>query len=75
MGCSVGEYNMNARELEDKTWIRKCEKKETLEEERSRGRSVIEKGKAGKNKLWKRKVWCKPARRTTLVARSKNGVV
>ena len=25
MGCSVGEYNMNALELEDKMRIRKCE--------------------------------------------------
>ena len=27
MGCSVGEYNMNALELEDKMRIRKCEKR------------------------------------------------
>ena len=26
MGCSVGEYNMNAPELEDKMRIRECEK-------------------------------------------------
>ena len=27
MGCSVGEHNMNALELEDKMRIRKCEKR------------------------------------------------
>ena len=27
MGCSVGEYNMNALELENKMRIRKCEKR------------------------------------------------
>ena len=27
MGCSVGEYNMIALELEDKMRIRKCEKR------------------------------------------------
>ena len=26
-GCSVGKYNMNALELEDKMRIRKCEKR------------------------------------------------
>ena len=34
MGLSVGEYNVNALELEDKMRIRKCKKKETLEEEK-----------------------------------------
>ena len=34
MGCSVGEYNMNALELEDKMRIRMCEKKETREQEK-----------------------------------------
>ena len=29
MGCSVGEYNMNALEQEDKMYIRKCEKRNT----------------------------------------------
>ena len=56
MGCSVGEYNINALDLED---IRKSEKRiEILHEnkESSRGRSEKEEGKAGKNKLWMRKV-------------------
>ena len=42
MGCSVGEYNINALELEDKMCIRKSEKRiEILHEnkESSRGRS------------------------------------
>ena len=59
MGCSDGEYNINALEQEDKMCIRKSEKRiETLHEnkKRSRGRSEIEEGKAGKNKLWMRKV-------------------
>ena len=59
MGCSVGEYNINALELEDKMCIRKSEKRiEILHEnkESSRRRSVKEEGKAGKNKLWMRKV-------------------
>ena len=59
MGCSVGEYNINALELEDKMCIRKSEKRiEILHEnkESSRGRSENEEGKAGKNKLWMRKV-------------------
>ena len=59
MGCSVGEYNINALELEDKMCIRKSEKRiEILHEnkESSRGRSAKEEGKAGKNKLWMRKV-------------------
>ena len=59
MGCSVGEYSINALELENKMCIRKSEKRiETLHEnkKRSRGRSEIEEGKAGKNKLWMRKV-------------------
>ena len=59
MGCSVGEYNINALELEDKMCIRKSEKRiEILHEnkESSRGRSEKEEGKAGKNKLWMRKV-------------------
>ena len=59
MGCSVGEYNINALELEDKMCIRKSEKRiEILREnkESSRGRSEKEEGKAGKNKLWMRKV-------------------
>ena len=60
--------------------IRKSEKRiEILHEnkESSRGRSEKEEGKAGKNKLWMRKIilWCKPARLTTFVARSKNGVI
>ena len=58
MGCSVGEYNFNALELEDKMYIRKSEKRiETLHEnkESSRGRSEKEEGKAGKNKLWTRR--------------------
>ena len=41
MGCSVGEYNINALELEDKMCIRKSEKRiEILHEnkESSRGR-------------------------------------
>ena len=33
MGCSVGEYNMNPLELEDRMQIRKCDKKETQEQE------------------------------------------
>ena len=55
MGCSVGEYNINALELEDKMGIRKSEKRiETLHEnkKRRRGRSEIEEGKAGKSKQW-----------------------
>ena len=59
MGCSVGEYNMNALELEDNMRIRKSEKRiEALHEnkKRIRGRSEIEGGKAGKNELWMRKV-------------------
>ena len=59
MGCSVGEYNINALELEDKMCIRKSEKRiEILHEnkESSRGRSEKEERKAGKNKLWMRKV-------------------
>ena len=59
MGCSVGEYNINALELEDNMRIRKSEKRiKTLHEnkKKSRGRSEIEEGKAGKNKLWMRKV-------------------
>ena len=59
MGCSVGEYNINALELEDKMCIRKSEKRiEILHEnkESSRRRSEKEEGKAGKNKLWVRKV-------------------
>ena len=50
---------VNALELEDKMCIRKSEKRiETLHEnkESSRGRSEKEEGKAGKNKLWMRKV-------------------
>ena len=35
IGCSVSEYNMNALELEDKMRIRKCEEKETLEQEKT----------------------------------------
>ena len=36
MDCSVGELknNMNALKLEEKMWTRKCEKKETLEQEK-----------------------------------------
>ena len=48
MGCSVGEYNINALELEDKMCIRKSEKRiEILHEnkESSRGRSEKEEGK------------------------------
>ena len=59
MGCSVGEYNINALELVDKMCIRKSEKRiEILHEnkESRRGRSEKEEGKAGKNKLWMRKV-------------------
>ena len=59
MGCSVGEYNINSLELEDKMCIRKSEKRiEILHEnkESSRGRSEKQEGKAGKNKLWMRKV-------------------
>ena len=59
MGCSVGEYNINALEREDKMCIRKSEKRiEILHEnkESSSGRSEKEEGKAGKNKLWMRKV-------------------
>ena len=59
MGCWVGEYNINALELEDKMCIRKSEKRiDILHEnkESSRGRSEKEEGKAGKNKLWMRKV-------------------
>ena len=59
MGCSVGEYNIKALEQEDKMCIRKSEKRiEILHEnkESSRGRSEKEEGKAGKNKLWMRKV-------------------
>ena len=59
MGCSVGEYNINALELEDKMCIRKSAKRiEILHDnkESSRRRSEKEEGKAGKNKLWMRKV-------------------
>ena len=56
MGCSVGEYNMNTLELENKMRIRKCEKRKHKNKKRSRGRSEIEEGKAGKNRLWMRKV-------------------
>ena len=59
MGCSVGKYNINGLELEDKMCIRKSKKRiEILHEnkESSRGRSEKEEGKAGKNKLWMRKV-------------------
>ena len=59
MGCSVGEYSINALELEDKMCTRKSEKRiEILHEnkESSRGRSGKEEGMAGKNKLWMRKV-------------------
>ena len=59
MGCSVGEYNINALELEDKMCFRKSEKRiEILHEnkESSRRRSEKEEVKAGKNKLWMRKV-------------------
>ena len=59
MGCSVGEYNINALELEDKMCIRKSEKRIGIlyeNKESSRGRSEKEEGKAGKNKLWMRKV-------------------
>ena len=47
---------MNAPELEDKMRIRECEKTKHLKKKRSRGRSEIEERKAGKNKLWRRKV-------------------
>ena len=33
MGCSVGEYR-HAQKIEDKMRLRKCEKKETLEQEK-----------------------------------------
>ena len=59
MGCSVGEYNINALEQEDKMCIRKSEKRiKILHENKksSRGRSEKEEGRAGKNKLWMRKV-------------------
>ena len=59
MVCSVGEYNINALELEDKMCIHKSEKRiETLHEnkESSRGRSEKEEGKAGKDKMWMAKV-------------------
>ena len=59
MGSSVGEYNINALEQEDKMCVRKSGKRiETLHEnkESRRGRSEKEEGKAGKNKLWMRKV-------------------
>ena len=56
MGCSVGEYNMNALEREDKMHIRKCEKRKHQNKKRSRGRSDIDEGKTAKNKLWMRKV-------------------
>ena len=59
MGCSVVENNMNALELEDKMRIRKSVKRIKTPHEnkkRSRGRSQIEEGMAGKNKLWMRKV-------------------
>ena len=58
MGCSVGEYT-NALELEDKMCFRKSEKRIKIfheNKESSRGRSEKEEGKAGKNKLWMRKV-------------------
>ena len=58
MGCSVGEYNINALELKDKMCIRKSEKRiEILRENKeSSRRSEKEEGKAGKNKLWMRTV-------------------
>ena len=59
MGCSVGEYNINALELEDKMCNRKSEKRiEILHEnkESSRGRAEKEEGTAGKNKVRMRKV-------------------
>ena len=68
-GCTDGGYGLlswrvqhkkfNALELEVKMCIRKSEKRiEILHEnkESSRGRSEKEEGKAGKNKLWMRKV-------------------
>ena len=51
MGCSVGEHNINALELEDKMCIRKSEKRiEILHEnkESSRGRSEKEKERQGR---------------------------
>ena len=36
IGCSVGEYNKNALELEDKMRIRKCEKRKHQKKKRSR---------------------------------------
>ena len=38
MGCSVGEYNMITLELGDKMRTRRCEKKETLEQEKKQMR-------------------------------------
>ena len=51
MGCSVGEYNINALELEDKMCIRKSKKRiEILHEnkESSRGRSEKNKERQGR---------------------------
>ena len=66
-GCTAGGYGLLSWRVQhkctvtvkDKMCIRKSEKRiETLHEnkKRSRGRSEIEEGKAGKNKLWMRKV-------------------
>ena len=59
MGCSDGEYNINALELRDKMCIRKSEKRIKIlheNKESSRRRPEKEEGKARKNKLWMRKV-------------------
>ena len=49
MGCSVGEYNMNALELEDKMRIRKCDKKpEETQEEEKKQRKVRKRRRKGR---------------------------
>ena len=49
MGCSVGEYNMNALEQEDTVRIRKCERnlKDTLEEKKKQRKVRKRIGKGG----------------------------
>ena len=54
MDCSVGEYNMNALELEDKMRIHKCEKKETEQEKKET--KVTKRRKKGREELWMRKL-------------------
>ena len=58
MGCSVGEYNMNALEREDNfgCGFASVKRRKHQNMKRSRGRSGREEVKAGKNKLWMKKV-------------------